>query len=65
MSMPNLFSCFVCGLSIDPKSHLVIRKAVVWLKSGGQKVHEVDTELHIFRHEFCKPDKMPKEDSLF
>jgi hypothetical protein len=65
MSMPNLYSCFVCGLSIDPKSALVLRRAVVWLKSNGQKVYEIESEMHKYRHEFCNPKEQEKLEQLF
>lgn len=53
MPLPPLFTCVVCGLSVDPKSQGVIRQAVVWMKGTSRTVYEVVNEDYRYRHVVC------------
>lgn len=65
MSLPSLYSCYVCNNPVNVSSSSVYRKAVVWLKGSGKTVGQVDEELYVYRHEFCSETTAPKQDSLF
>jgi len=65
MSMPPLYTCFVCQNGIDPSAASSLRLATVWLKSSGKTVHAVETELYRYRHGFCSLDPNFQQDSLF
>lgn len=61
MSLPPLFTCSICGLSLRPGDNTVERKTIVWLKSNGKTVNKIVEELHEYKHEFCNP-KPPRGD---
>lgn len=65
MSLPPLFTCTVCGLSLRPGDNTVERKTIVWLKSNGKTVNRVVEELHEYKHEFCNDKPVPGTLSLF
>lgn len=48
-----MYTCVVCGYSVDPKSNGVVRKAIVWLKGSSRTVAEVVAEEYQYRHVVC------------
>lgn len=65
MSLPPLFTCFVCNYAIDPNSSNSLRLASVWLKGAGKTVDSVENEMYRYRHNFCNLDPNFEQDSLF
>lgn len=65
MSLPSLYSCYICGNTVSITSSSVYRKAVVWLKGNGKTVGSIEEEMYVYRHEFCSETTAPKQDSLF
>jgi hypothetical protein len=65
MSMPPLFTCFVCGYEVNPSQANVLRLSLVWLKGGGKTVAKVEDELYKYRHDFCSGEIDDSQGSLF
>ena len=65
LSLPSMFTCKGCGLSLRPGDNTVERKATVWLKGNGKTVNRVVEEMYEYKHVFCSEIKMPENNSLF
>jgi hypothetical protein len=65
MTMPPLFTCFVCGYEVNPSQSNVVRLAMVWLRGGGKTVTKIEDELYKYRHDFCSGASDFDQASLF
>ena len=53
MNMPNLYSCDLCGGSIDPKGMTTIRFVSGWVKGQSRSLASIEQEHWRYRHDFC------------
>lgn len=61
-----LYTCDVCGYSLDPHNSSTLRLAEVWLLGRGKTVKSVQTEKHFYIHEACfGRERREQQESLF
>jgi hypothetical protein len=64
-SVPPLFTCCVCGLSLRPADVGVERLVLAWLKSKGTSVSRVVEEQHKYKHAVCSDKEISEQIPLF
>lgn len=62
--MNSRFTCFKCGLSINPDSKLALRYVRGWARATGKTMVIIEQEDHKFVHEVCLSSDEQVEDQL-
>lgn len=64
-TVPPLYTCYVCGLSLRPTDAGVERLVLAWLKSKGTSVSRVVEEQHRYKHAVCNDKPVSEQMPLF
>lgn len=62
--MNSRYTCFKCGLSVNPESKIVLRYVRGWARSTTKTMAIIEQEDHKFVHEVCLSREEEKEDQL-
>lgn len=54
VSMPSLYTCEICGYSVDPSGKTTVQLVSAWVRGGGSRsVFSIDEKMYRYRHEVC------------
>lgn len=49
----DVYSCEVCGNTLDPSHKGTLRLSLVWMRGSGATAAKIEEKFHRYRHEVC------------